>query len=308
MQNEHSSSSKPSSQPRDRQRFERKQETMSKKTDSDNKKILFDKLFFGFKTQSDAMHSMQIVKIPRSVIVPISTRGVGFMNRFLMQRLSRLNIQNVDYHELSAALYRISLCMLDIKLMQVMQNQVSRNLGADFSDSFVFVDFVRAVGSLGSGSAPLLNLISSVEILKPYGTTIIPRLPNLMYRDHFPSWDPTIVSFGNLREYVKAISAVATPQVIRQRFYEHSPLPCAVWSVLPRHGVRGADGEVQIPPDWPLLLNPDHNMPAIYTQTEIQFDVNTIMTALELVGRKYLKYVHTGRVEYDGPGLFSQLV
>lgn len=121
MQNETSSNFSSSQQknqrPRDKQRFERKREQMSMKTDSENKKILFDKLFFGFKTQSEAMHSMQIVKIPRSVILPISTRGLGFMNRYLMQRLSRLNIQNLDLHTLSASLYRISLCMLEIKVM-----------------------------------------------------------------------------------------------------------------------------------------------------------------------------------------------
>lgn len=90
MQNETSSRT---TRALDVRRFDKKREQMSSKTDTDNKKILFDRLFFGFKTQTDAMHSMQIVKTPRSIILPIFTRGIGFLNRFLVQRLSRLNIQ-----------------------------------------------------------------------------------------------------------------------------------------------------------------------------------------------------------------------
>lgn len=83
-----------------------------------------------------------------------------------------------------------------------MQNHVSRNLGTGFANTFISVDIIRAIGSLGSGFSPLLNLISSVGILKAYGTTILPRIPSIIYRDGMPIWDPTLVTFSDLRDYV----------------------------------------------------------------------------------------------------------
>lgn len=290
--------------PPSKQRFEKKRGKTSIKTDSDNKMVLFDKLFFGFKAQADVMQSLQIV-IKRSVILPMSTRGIGFMTRYLMQRFSCLNIPNIDFHNLCASVYRVTLCMFEIKLMSVMQNQNSLNIGHNFQNIFISTDFVRVIGSLDSGFSPLVNLISSIGILRAYGTTFLPRLPAMMYVDGLNVWDPTLVSFTNLRDFVDALSNPLTPQTMRLWFYNHSPIPCVVWNRSA--GIRNTHGELA-DQNWPLLMNPDHIMPPGFDVIKLRDDVDLIITSLETIERKYPKYVFIGRVEYDEPGVASQLV
>lgn len=291
---------------RDKQLSEKKRERMSLDADdADNTKILYDKLFFGFKTRVDVMQSMQIVRVPRSIIIPVSSRGIGFMTRRLLHRFSRSNIKNLDFHNLCASLYRVTLCMYEIKLVQAMQNQVSTNLGQNFENLLIPIDVIRAIETLGSGFVPLINLISSIGLLKAYGTLYMPRLACPMSARGFNIWDPTLVSFTNLRDYVMALSDPVTPQAERRWFYDHSPLPCAVWNQPAGHKDVASEAADN---NWPLLLNPDHIMPGNYSLAGVREDVDTIMTSLELIGRKYPKYIFTGRIDYDGPGLASQLV
>lgn len=309
IQNEEASTSrKPISCPRNKQRFEKKREQMSVKTDQDNRKILSDKLFFGCNIQPEAMYRTQLNKISRGIILPISTRGLGFINRYLMQRFSRLNVKNLNFHDLSASLYRVSLCMLEIKIMQTMQNQMSLSNHVNFEQTFIPYDIIQAIGTLGVGFQPILNLISCVGILRAYDTTFLPRfLLAPMFDDGFPVCDPTLVTFSRLREYVEALSNSLTPQVTRQWFYEHNAIPCAIWNqrVVPRHD---AEGQQVVDDSWPLLQNPNHIMPESYDRTAVLDDVNLIRTSLDIINRKYPKYVCNGRVNNDGLGMATQLV
>lgn len=292
-----------SNRPRDKQHFENKRDQMSIKTDSKNKKVLFDQLYFGLKIQEDVMQSMQVV--PCSIILPMSTRGIGFMTRYLMQKFSLLNIPNINFHNLCASVYRVTLCMFEIKLMQVMQNQVSLNIGHNFENIAVSIDVIQAIGSLSSGFSPLINLISSIGILRAYGTTFLPRLSSMIYVDGSNTWDPTLVSFTNLRDFVNALSNPLTPQAVRLWFYNHNPIPCAVWNRPVDR--RDAHGE-PVDQNWPLLMNPDHIMPPGFDLIKFHNDIHLIMTSLNIIARKYPKYVFIGRVDYDGPGVASQLV
>lgn len=60
-----------------------------------------NKLFFGFKNQVDMMQRIPASLTIRSdVIMPVSTRNIGFIIRHLLRQFCRLNLQNVDYHNL----------------------------------------------------------------------------------------------------------------------------------------------------------------------------------------------------------------
>jgi len=74
--------SKKKEKQRSAKRVEDHRASTSQKNDANAKQALYDKLYYGFRQQHEAMKSMQIVTTPRSIILPISTRSVGFMIRF----------------------------------------------------------------------------------------------------------------------------------------------------------------------------------------------------------------------------------
>lgn len=133
---------------RDGLRKEKFRSKKSTETDTENKKQIYSKLYFGFKNISDAMSSMQIVIKPRAVILPITTRGIGFTIRTLIAKFARLGIRGVNHHQLCSSLYRVTLIMAEIKMMQSLQSVVTRNLGRRFRNIDIPIDFVRIIGEL----------------------------------------------------------------------------------------------------------------------------------------------------------------
>lgn len=276
-------------------------------TDEANKKALFDQLLFGFKHVNNAMLSMQIVATPRSVILPVSTRATGFIVRFLISKFARLQIRQLQYHQFCCALYRVSLLSFDIKVMQSMANQTSKNIGRGmYRDIDINIDFVRILGELGAGFSPLINLFSSIGVFKGFGTNYIPRIALPSAANQVVTWDPTLVTFSSLRLYVMALRNEATPQAVRQYFYDHSPFPNARWNQPQR--VRDADGQLAIKAGFPVLQNADEIMPDNYGLNDLRADVNVIMDSIEIIGRKYEKYIHMGRLDFNSNGDASQLV
>ncbi|XP_018314739.1 uncharacterized protein [Mycetomoellerius zeteki] len=278
-------------------------QTSFQKNDSNAKQALYEKLYYGFKRQNEAMKSIQIMITPRSIILPISTRSIGFMIRFLICKFARLNIQNVDFHGLCSALYRVTLLQLNVKLMQTMLNQCSRNIGTnDFITIDVKSEFVRIVCELGAYFAPLVNLISSIGVAKAFGTLYIPRMVKAPTLNHIVCYDPTVINFSTLRTYVVALSSAATAYATRKYFYDHSPFPNARWTLQEKPRDDGAPNEA-----FPILSNADEIMPTFYGIDQLREDINIIMDAIELIGRKYTKFVHMGGVDYGGNSNFTIL-
>lgn len=267
----------------------------SQRNDASVKQTIYEKLYYGFRQQNEAMKSMQIVTTPRSILLPISTRTAGFMIKFLICKFARLGVKNVNLHGLCSALYRVVLIQIEIKLSQAMRDQFSRNIGTrHFMHIDVSPEFVRAVCELGTYYCPLVNLVSSIGIVKTFGAMYIPRITKT--HDCVNFYDPTVVCFSTLRECVFALSSTVTPYSHRKYFYDHCPLPNARWSTQAR--VHGD----QVDANYPVITNADEIMPAEYTLFELRKDLDLIMDSVESIGRKFEKFIHVGGIDYSGNG------
>lgn len=310
MENTTMSSDPPqtSRQNRNKKRFENKRSKESEKTDSQNKQDLYKKLYYGFRNLSDAMQSMQINTVSRSIILPISTRSAGFIIRFMITKFSRLGIQNINYHNLGCALYRVTLFQINLKIALALHNQCSRNIGhAEFMTLNIPSEMKNAICGMGANFAPLVNLISSIGVVRAFGTVYIPRIPTLTST---LDCDPTLVYFHNLRHIVIALANPVTDVNVRRYFYDHCPIPNAIWNTQRLGRARDGDGQVVDPnPDaFPVLLNPDDIMPTIYDFQNMVNDITIISDAIEKIGRKYEKFISVGGVDYNTLGNFTQLV
>ena len=277
--------------------------------DTANKEVVLRRLFFGFNDINHIMRCIQGISLrPRSIILPISTRAIGFITRSLVSKFSRLGIRELKYHNFCCALYRISLLMLDIKVMKAMSNHTSMNVGSRlFRNIDINEDLIRVTAACTrTGFCPLINLLSAVGVFKHFGCEYIPRYANQTVLNQQQFWDPTMVTFCTLREYVQALSNEATPQPIRQYFYDHSPFPNALWNEPIKR--QAVEGEPAVDEAFPILQNPDHIMPANYDLNRARSDVIRIMDAFDIVGRKYDKYVFTGCLDCNADGNETQLV
>lgn len=126
----------------------------------------------------------------------------------------------------------------------------------------------------------------------------IPRLGLQSVEGVIRQFDPTLVSYSRLREYVVVLSAPGTARNVRQYFYDHCPFPNAIWDT--REDREGALN--------PILMNPNDIMPAEYGYNQLVEDTNRIVDVIEMVGRKFEKFIHVGGIEYFAKGNWSQLV
>lgn len=74
-------------------RMESYRERKSKEYGNKEKKRIFDELMFGYRSQNEVMKSLQIITVPKSIVVSVTTRAVGFMCQFLFCKFARLNVK-----------------------------------------------------------------------------------------------------------------------------------------------------------------------------------------------------------------------
>lgn len=92
------------------------------------------------------------------------------------------------------------------------------------------------------------------------------------------------------------------PRVPTQLVDELNPIPTAQWS---RPRVRNADRDPE--GDW-RLTNPQVIMPEEYGLAQLQNDIDLIMDSINIVGRKYPKYITTEKIDYAASGSPTILV
>lgn len=71
-------------------------------------KRIYEKLMFDYRMQEEAMQSMQVISLPRTLVVPVSTRAVGFMSQFLFCKFARLQVK-LPLGSTVYQLYRVTL-------------------------------------------------------------------------------------------------------------------------------------------------------------------------------------------------------
>lgn len=197
--------------------------------------------------------------------------------------------------------------MYEFKVMNLRNVAAFRNAPGDIYEEFDLpTEIIRVLGQLGVNFTPITNLVSAIGVLHAFNTTFVPFHPRATSINQIRQIESTMITASNLRDIVVALSNAATNQATRQWFYDHSPLPNARWSEPGRR--RNADGDHVIDKNFPLLENPDDIMPDGYGIENLREDVNLLMDTTEIIGRKYPKYVHVGRIDFSGSGNYSMLV
>ncbi|KMQ93466.1 hypothetical protein RF55_6431 [Lasius niger] len=249
-------------------------ERKSKEYGNKEKKRIFDELMFGYRSQNEVMKSLQIITVPKSIVVSVTTRAVGFMCQFLFCKFARLNVKfPLGNNGLPAV---------------PNQSSPSRNKTGPSDVRTVFA---------------LHWKITFLAIRSDAGTLYIPRLP-VAKIGNGNALEPTIVSFSTLRTIVSKLADVTTPRAERDYFYQHSASSGAIWSSARKLNDDGTFED--IPDTRPILQNPDDFMPRNYEINDLHRDTSAVEDLLEIIGRKYPKYVYA--LDFGSAGNVSQLV
>lgn len=96
---------------------------------------------------------------------------------------------------------------------------------------------------------PIVKAIDAIGIIEEKGVRYIPVMANRYKEGEQFTPRPETVSLTNLRKTVEFLSDPETDMQARTFFYEHNPIPGAVWENTP---------------DNPVLMNPDEIMPPDY--------------------------------------------
>ncbi|CAB0008042.1 unnamed protein product [Nesidiocoris tenuis] len=156
-----------------------------------------------------------------TIVVPISTRGIGIHSQVLFCRA--FATVDVDLPCSVFSVYRVSLFQLHYRVTKVRESKplfyddhfCSTPLGSRFSD---------VVSKNDRNFTTMARLISAVGNFVLDGVEYTPRFP-VLNDSKFP--DPTNLTASNLRDAVVALSDRKTQLEVRKYFYDHNPLPCA---------------------------------------------------------------------------------
>lgn len=288
---------KPSSKKRlEKFRLEKSKETMAEihRAAMERTSVSLDALL---KTLSD----MQIIAQKQEVVVPITTRGVGFLSNESFEE-AKLQCpkaaRDCDVH----SVYRVSMSQLQ---HQCDISDVNRDLAdpiveqLDTQNPRMPPEFHHQVASCPQNFSLVSELINSVGQFEHAQTKFRPEIaesgpvsvPLETPKRRRPVGvlvpDPFTVTFKNLRSTVEALSDPHVPVDARRYFIQNNPIP----------GARFADD---------LLLNADDIIPAHYGVDGLARDQRRLRAMIERLSPKCSHLV--GKCNFAGKGSPAQLV
>lgn len=232
------------------------------------------------------------------ILLPISTRSVGFTVRVLIRRSRNMlgsKYEDFDWYHLTNALYRVTLLRLHVKINEGFKNSF---INYNNSDEPILPEFTDSIKWLGADFGIIYKLLSSVGYMKYGHDNFVPFLPHLKDEQRC---DPINVRYTNLREIVSTLADPKTPMEIRKHFWEYNPIPGAKWSTAE------LDGKDEFVANT-CLSNPDDIMPDKYERTELNEDIHCITSYIGLTERKNPKDIVNKRIDYDSHGSKAQFV
>lgn len=290
-------------------RNERHRSTYGNKIDNNIKSKIYEGLMFGYKDEMDAARGLKVEGVGSSIILPVSSRCIGFIVRALVAKIIGLQINVGDIHLFCCAMYRVALALFEARLATVQNTTPTLNTGHEnFQRLNVTSDRLIKLARLSSMFKPLANLIDSLGAVNAFGTKYIPKLPENRPHNDRIQYEPTTLTLSNLRETVVALSLLATDEETRVYFRQHNPIPGALWRHADVGLRRGNDGlPVQLHPGN-VLLNPDDIIADGYNDDMLDNDIDIVSNVMTIMGKKYIKYVHVGRLDLSSTGNHSLLV
>jgi len=254
-------------------------------------------------TLLNCLNNMQIVQQKQEAIVPITTRGAGFLTQecydeAVIQHPKAARACNVNQA------YRVVLAQQQLQLLKSEENallndptvmQIETELPsidatmqqaiASTPQSFrLTADLINTIGKCEVGQTNYRPVILSPKI-KSSSIPVTSTKRRREYSDLLP--DPYAVTFKNLRETVEALSSPQTPIEARRYFYDNNPIPGAVFS----------EG---------LLTNANDIMPAGYDVANLARDQRHFRAMLGMLSSKSQHLV--GECVFNGIGNPGQLV
>jgi len=231
----------------------------SRDTMADIHKAALERTSISVDKLISCLSEMQVIAQKQEVVVPITTRGVGFLvNESYQEAVSACpkacgTCSDVAAYRVCLAQQQVQLVKSDReaslndpyveKLQHVECNTISTTLleqASSTPQSFrLTADFVNSIGKFehqGTSYRPI--------VMSPYIGGVSERSGD----SDFP--DPYAVTFKNLRATVVALADEQTPVEARRHFIANNPLLGATWN---------AD----------KLLNPNHIIPADYGVAEL---------------------------------------
>jgi len=243
------------------------------------------------------LSEMQVIAQKQEVVVPITTRGVGFLvNESYQEAVSACPKACGTCSDVAA--YRVCLAQQQVQLVKsdreaslndpyverlqhVECNTISTTIleqASSTPQSFrLTADFVNSIGKFehqGTSYRPI--------VMSPYIGGVSERSGD---SDLVP--DPYAVTFKNLRATVVALADEQTPVEARRHFIANNPLLGATWN-----------GD--------KLLNLNHIIPADYGVAELARDQRAFRAFLSTIGGKCPHLV--GECVFNGRGNAAQLV
>lgn len=229
-----------------------------------------------------------------AAIVPVTTRAVGFYHCVYLRRFTNCTV--VGQTEFPSAHHmRFIVCHLRNMNTVFCAEDRPKSSKCLFYRPRLDIEHRDVVKSMAVTFSPLANLIAGVGNFEYEGEA---------YYVKCPADDVLGILFSNLERVVDVYANPATPQPVRQQFYDLCPLPFANWNQPVRAGVRRRqDG--QLPPDlgFPVLLNPEDFWPAGYDINAFEHDVHQVKNLISFVARKEIKMLREGAsIDYEAAG------
>lgn len=220
-----------------------------------------------------SLKSMAVTVQPRSIPLPVATRGVGFTSVAEYSRLiSAWNKETVVEICSIYQYYRVSLFLLAFKIYHSRYVQ-TREESFPLSPRFVMNEEQRQVlQTVVQVPLSMYNILCTVGVVEGEAA----------FHSYLPDQDlvngqdvALYLSPFNIREALTRLADVETPQVDRRSFFDLNPLPGARWDENQEHG--------------PLLLNGDQIWPEGYNVAVLQADIHAYSNLLTRAGNRLPK-------------------
>uniref|UniRef100_A0A034WB02 Uncharacterized protein n=1 Tax=Bactrocera dorsalis TaxID=27457 RepID=A0A034WB02_BACDO len=233
------------------------------------------------------------------ILLPISTRSVGFTIRFLISAIRCLlgRKYDFDWYRLSNALYRVTLLRLHAKINGGFRHSfITRHISDE--PYYLFEGQFDAIKYIGADFAVIHRILSAIGYVKYGPDCFVPFLPLLKDEQRC---DPINVRFTNLREIVTTLANPETSVEIRKHFWQHNPIPGAKWSTAEANGKDEFAATT-------ILSNPNDIIPAKYNVEELHEDINALQGIIGVMGRKYPREIVNEIIDYESYGSRAQFV
>ena len=237
-----------------------------------------EKLLKNHDGLSNFIANVDFKQSTRATIVPITTRGIGFLvNELCLKSRAVAPRQFIPV----AALYRTALAHAELKIC--LANEVQQQPVAERTLQSSYMDFEMRSAILANPRhfSPIVGLVDSIGNVTHGDVKYYARIRSSSFSSH-------AVTLTRLREYAVNASNVLTPLISRQHAFNNESVPSAIWQYAPLGREEGA----VIDAATIHLGNPNDVIVDNYTVASLRDDFLIVNDYFDGIGRKFEKKGH----------------